>query len=336
MEPKPYSLTCLYTAGVPKVDFDLIEAAINNDPNLSDMSPTIVTRLPAKLVSFDFNGQFSIQILIGQQPLAAKTFAIALMGAKATTVENDYARVVSQHRGYLTVTVDPEDTVKETLEQRLRRVYALQMVTEFLYMFAKPDLLYSDMAKSLVYPSLSPRSYRGELDRRIFEQAVLFSRRSQVGDGGPIGANVWGSEELLGKPVFFPTVDFPSWAVTAGSTWFVAHCDLHGIPDKDETFRDSQGHAVYLFEDTKPTVNYPLGTYKVTIQSNSLAQERGQDGKPRHPELLSPENKQNRANEEKHAPKRSVERSPLYSFMVLLIGIGFAYGLVVLSLYWRA
>lgn len=291
MKSKSYSLVCLYAAGVPAIYFDLIAKAIANDQKLSGLSPTIATRLPAKLVSFDFNGQFSIQILIGNLPLAAETFAIALMGSKATTVQNDYARVISQHRGHLTVTANPEDAQEETLEKRLRRIYALQMVKEFLYTFAKPDLLYSDMAKSLVRPSLNPKSYVSKVDRRIFEQAALYSHRAQVGEGGPIGANVLGGEELVGRPVVFPAVDFPSWAITAGSTRFLAYCDAHGVPEKDVTFTDDKWVEAYLVEDTKPTKSYPLGTYKVTIQTNLRAQALGTDGEPLFPELLAPDGK---------------------------------------------
>jgi hypothetical protein len=332
MKSKSYSLVCLYTARVPKIYFDLIAKAIINDERLSGLSPTIVTRLPAKLVSFDFNGQFSIQILIGNLPLAAETFSIALMGSKATTVKNDYARVISQHRGHLTVTANPEDAQEETLEQRLRRIYALQMVTEFLYMFAKPDLLYSDMAKSLVRPSLNPKSYQGKIDRRIFEQAVLFSRRARVGEGGPIGANVLGGEELVGRPVVFPVVDFPSWAITAGATRFFAYCDAHGVPKKDVTFTDDRGSETYLVEDTEPTKSYPLGTYKVTIQANLRAQALGEDGEPLFPELLAPDGKGLKKAKPKREPKQKVERSRLYNFMALLTAFGIVCAIVILAM----
>jgi hypothetical protein len=333
MEPKLYSLACLYTAPVPKVDFDLIAAAVQKDATLSDLSPTIITRLPSKLVSFDFNGQFSVQVLIGNQPLASETFAIALMGAKATVVENNFAQIVAQHRGYIMVTADPEDAVDETLQQRVLRIYALQMVTEFLYTFAKPDLLYSDMAQSLVTPSLNPRSHRGELDGRIFEQAVLFSRRATVGAGGPIGANIWGSQELLGRPVSIPVADMPSWAVTKASTAFITYCDAHGVPADGETFTDAKDLETYLVQHGDPSVNYPLGSYSVTIQRNERTNETDTDGNLRYPEMLS----SNPVVSRKSAPqqKRASERSPLHSFMILLIGIGITFGIASIAVYWR-
>lgn len=334
MEPKPYSLACLYTVPVPKVDFGLIEVALLNDEKLSALSPTFITRLPSKLVSFDFNGQFSIQILFGNQPLAEQTFALALLGAKATTVQNKFARIVSEHVGYIKVTADPDDAHDEKYEQRLLRIYALQMVTEFLYKFAKPDLLYSNMAESFVYPSLNPRSYKGELDSRIFEQAVLFSRRAQVGAGGPIGANVWGGEELLGRSVVFSTVEFPSWALTAGSTLFLAYCDVHGVPAHGETFTDDHDSETYLVEHTKTSVNYPLGCYKVTVQRNERAAEKNMDGSPLYPELMSPDLIVSRPVVSES--KRAAERSPLHSFMILLMAIGITFGIATFVVYWRS
>ena len=334
MEPKPYSLACLYKAPVSKIDFDLIAAAIQKDTNLSDFSPTIITRLPSKLVSFDFNGQFSLQIMFGNQPLAANTFAFALMGSKAKTVENDFARIVSEHVGHITVTVDPAEAQEESDQLRLLRIYALQMVTEHLYRYAKPTLLYSSMVESLMLPSLIPRSYRGELDSRIFEQAVLFSRRVAVGAGGAIGAKVWGSEELLGRPVTFPTVEYPSWALTSGSTRVMAYCDEHGVPDDGEIFTDTQNREEYLVEHTQPTVNYPVGTYRVTIQRNDRAQEKNDDGSLCYPELMSPE--ETAVYKTKPTRKRKTERSPLHSFSILLIAIGITFGIASFVVYWQS
>lgn len=333
MEPKIYSLACLYTAPVPRIDFDLIAAAISKDENLSELSPTIITRLPAKLVSFDFNGQFSIQLLIGNQPMEESTFGIALQGAKATTVKNNFARIIAQHTGYLTVAAEPAEGASETDEQRLLRIYALQMVTEFLYTFGKPDLLYSSMAESLVLPCLNPRSYCGKLDNRIFEHAVLFARRAQVGEGAPIGANVWGSEALLGRPVSFTPVSFPSWAVTTGATKFFEYCDANGIPDDGETITNNKNSLEYSITHTPKSVNYPLGTYNVTIQRFDRADERDEDGELLYPDLLS----QNPiVSPKKHrAPKRKAERSPLHSFMILLMAIGLTFGIAAIIAYWR-
>jgi hypothetical protein len=333
MEPKPYSLACLYTAPVPRIDFDLIVAAISKDENLSELSPAIITRLPAKLVSFDFNGQFAVQVLIGNQPLEESTFGIALQGAKATTVKNNFARITARHTGYVTVTAEPAETADETDAQRMIRIYALQMVTEFLYSFGKPDLLYSSMAESLILPCLNPRSYRGELDSRIFEQAVLFARRAQVGEGAPIGANIWGSEALLGRPVSFAPVDFPSWAVTAGSTTFFEYCDANGIPDDGETITNNNNTQEYLITHTPKSVNYPLGTYNVTIQRFDRAEERGEDGERLYPDLLS---QKTIVSRQKHStPKRKSERSPLHSFMILLMAIGLTFGIAAFIAYWR-
>jgi hypothetical protein len=333
MEPKPYSLACLYTAPVPRIDFDQIAAAISKDENLSELLPTIITRLPAKLVSFDFNGQFTIQVLIGNQPLEESTFGIALQGAKATTVENNFARIVSRHTGHVTVTAAAEERESETDEQRLLRIYALQMVTEFLYTFGKPDLLYSSMAESLVLPCLNPRSYRGELDSRIFEQAVLFARRAQVGDGAPVGANIWGSEALLGRPVSFTPVSFPSWAVTTGATKFFEYCDANGIPKDGETITNNKNSLEYLITHTPKSVNYPLGTYNVTIQRFDRADQRDENGELLYPDLLS----QNPViSRKKHStPKRKSERSPLHSFMILLMAIGLTFGIAAIIAYWR-
>jgi hypothetical protein len=334
MEPKPYSLACLYTGAVPKIDFDLVAEAVQNDAMLADLSPTIITRLPSKLVSFDFNGQFSVQIVIDTIPLPPETFAIALLGTKATVVENNFARIVEQHRGYIMVTADPEDRPDETPEGRLMRIYALQMVTEFLYRFAKPNLLHSNMAQSLVTPSLNPRSYKGVLDGRIFEQAVLFSRRAIVGSGAPIGANIWGSEELLGRPVSIRLADLPSWAVTAASTSFLDYCDVYGVPEDGETFTNRKGDETYILTHGDPSVNYPNGYYTLTIEHFERANKKDDDGNPILPELLSPEPVVSRKTKAKQ--NRVSERSPLHSFMILLIGIGITFGLASLAVYWRS
>lgn len=323
MEPKPYSLACLYTGENPKLDFDAILSAIAQDPHLSYFSPSIVTRLPAKLVSFDFNGQFTVQIVIDNLPVDAQTFAIALMGAKATTIKNDFAQIVEKHRGHITVTCIPEVGAYEDLERRLIRIYALQMVTEALYKFAKPKLIYSSMGESLVRPSLNPRSYRGLLDSRIFEQAVLFSRKGQVVAGKSMGANVWGAEDLIGKPVVFTQVDFPSWVLTKGSTRFFEYCDEEGVPEEDEIFTDDQKFESYSLKHTQPTANHPFGKIEITIDSNFRADELRPDGRPMFPELLSKDNEILKAQGAATQSKRKVERGKLFKLGLLLLAIAF-------------
>lgn len=334
MEPRPYSLTCLYTSAPPQLDFDAIATAIASDQHLSHFSPHIVTRLPSKLVSFDFNGQFTVQILTDNLPLDRQVFAIALLGTKATTVKNNFAQIVDTHRGFITVTATPEDQLNEHLEQRLIRLYALQMVTELLYKFAKPDLLYSSMAESLVRPSLNPRSYKGLLDSRIFEQAVLFTRRSHVIAGQSLGANIWGAEELIGKPVIFKQVDFPSWAITQGSTLFFAYCDANGIPEEDCEFTDDNNFEAYDVTLTDPTPNHPNGTIEITITKNYRAEELRPDGSPMFPELLDPTNDPLKPPKESK-PTRKSDRSKLHSFMILVIALTFTVVMVTFAAYWR-
>jgi hypothetical protein len=286
MKPKAYSLASLYSGQPPAFDFDELLDAVVSDKRLGEFGAQILTRVDGRAVSIDFGRHFIMQLNIGYERLPEQEMAIALQGAKATSVKNKFGPIIAEHQSHIKITSNVEESQSENLAVRRLRLYAMQMVTEYLFRFEKPVLLYSDLAQSLTLPSKSPQSYFGQFDSSIFEQAVLSARGGAVGSGAPVGAHAWGSEELIGKPVVFKPTSFPSWVVTEGVTQFFAFCDFQGIPNNNVSFTDGEDTETYHVEHFAPGANYPRGRLEVTIERNLASEEKNFDGSLARPELM--------------------------------------------------
>lgn len=317
MKPKAYALACLYSGTPPAFDFDELVDGILLDKILPLEEMQVLTRQEGRFLSIDFGRHFILQVTIHYDRMPAENLAIALQGAKATAFKNDFGPLISEHNSHIVISTAVEAAQKENTMARRLRLYAMQMVAEFLYHYGKPVVVYSDLAQSLTLPASASRSYVAEFDSGIFEQAVLSARGGSVGSGVPIGAHAWGGEDLIGKPVVFRPVNLPSWAVTRGVTRFFAYCDQFGIPANGTTFKDENDRETYRVEHLPRTANYPLGHVEVIIERNLDAEEMSPNGSPVHPELMG-SGQRMRPREER---KKQTPAKRRYSSVILVTSV---------------
>lgn len=317
MDTKPYALVCLYSTAAPTADFDKIIGVVRNDPQFREMQVEVLTRLAGRLISLGVGGQFSLQVLVRNEQYDVEKLSIGLWGSKTTTINNNYETRILEHESFVSVTVECEEDVPETLEMRRLRLYALQLVTEHLYLTRKPSLVFSSLADSLIEPATAPRSYSGKFDSRLFEQAVLSSRGGKVGSGAPIGATIRGSEEIVGIPVLLREVPFPSWALCQASSDFFAHFDRLGIPEDGTIFKGVEGYEEYAVRHMERVPRFPHGYIEITITRNYRAEERDLDNSIKYPDLLSTD----KAVKRNRAPKRKSERSPMIQAAIIAAAV---------------
>lgn len=259
MTAKDFATANLYLSQALNVDFDTLIRVVQAQAGLQNTSYESFQRRDGEFLWLAFGKQFHLKVEVVRSPLGTSGFANALETPIAKLVNKDFAKIMSQNKEYILITVGVGDGVipggvmadpkiagmmadiglapNETPAERRFRLKILNILTRHIFSVGEPDLIHVTNSEMLFTPDMFRPYLTDDFPLAVFTQAYLQSTIDPKTGGQLFGAYLVGGDDILGPRLSMKPSPLKPATVVDQLLAFVGYClMIDKVLDNGETF----------------------------------------------------------------------------------------------------